>query len=155
MLYCFINKYCNSSSKLVFKFYCLDSYLFLPGLLKIKILSLKDNFLTEILLGTFNELPNLKTLILSSNKLKSLDGKLLQFNSNLEHLFVKRNELNKIGEDILNYSLVVKIADFSDNKCIDGNSEDTGMESIVDRINTHCNVDGKCGYLDFIDGNLI
>ena len=125
------------------------------GLSEMKYLSLKNNFLTEILLGTFNELLNLKTLILSSNKLKSLDGKLLQFNSNLEHLFVKRNELNKIGEDILNYSLVVKIADFSDNKCIDENSEDTAIESVVDSINTHCNLPGKCGYLDFIDGNLI
>ena len=39
--------------------------------------------------------------------------------------------------------------------CIDVNSEDTGIESVVDRINTHCNVDGKCGYLDFIDGMIV
>ena len=104
----------------------------------------------------FNELLNLKTLILSSNKLKSLDGKLLQFNSKLEHLFVKRNDLNKIGEDILNYSFKLNKADFSDNKCIDAESKSKDEKNnLVNDIQTKCNVNGKCGYLNIIDGLIV
>ena len=63
-------------------------------------LSLKNNSITELQLGTFNELINLKTLILSSNNLKFLDGQLLQFNNNLVLLLINQNKLNEIGADI-------------------------------------------------------
>ena len=77
-------------------------------------LSLKNNLIGEIHLGTFSDLINLKTLILSNNKLKSLDGKLFEFNTTIVYFFVDHNDLNNIGEEILNYSTKWDNVNFSE-----------------------------------------
>lgn len=87
------------------------------GLKKLKMLSLKDNFVTELNLRSFKDVVTLEILILTGNKIKSLDGKLFQFNKQLITLFVDQNELLEVGEDILNYSEVLKNVNFDNNYC--------------------------------------
>lgn len=125
------------------------------GLGQLKVLSLRDNLIAELQLGIFCELINLKTLIMSSNKLKFLDGQLLQFNTELVLLRFNLNNLIEIGTDILDYSTKLKTADFSDNKCIDENSADADIEHVIDEIKTHCNIHGTCNYMNSIMNLLI
>ncbi|CAO1295077.1 unnamed protein product [Diamesa tonsa] len=51
------------------------------GLKQLKVLSLKDNLITEIPLGSFKDIVMLEILILTGNKIKFLDGKMLEFNN--------------------------------------------------------------------------
>ena len=125
------------------------------GLTKLEKLSLRNNLIQELQVGIFNELINLKTLLLSSNKLKSLDGKLLQFNVKLMTFAVDRNELIEIGENILYYCPILRKANFSENKCINEDSETLDLDNVIHQIISLCNLPGKCGYIDFIDGILI
>ena len=66
-----------------------------------------------------------------------------------------RNKLEEIGEDLLNYASNLKKANFSDNKCINEDSETVDVNNVIEEIINRCNLPGKCGYLDTIDGNLI
>ncbi|CAO1294784.1 unnamed protein product, partial [Diamesa hyperborea] len=75
------------------------------GLKQLKVLSLKDNLITEIPLGSFKDIVMLEILILTGNKVKFLDGKMLEFNKRLMTLAVDQNELREVGEEILNHSV--------------------------------------------------
>ncbi|CAO1343185.1 unnamed protein product [Diamesa hyperborea] len=92
------------------------------GLNQLKVLSLKDNLITELQLGTFKDVVMLEILILTGNKIKFLHGKMLEFNRRLMTLAVDHNKLREVGEEILNYSVMLKDISLEGNDCIDENT---------------------------------
>ena len=88
------------------------------------------------ILEVFKDLIRLEVLNLSSNQLKSLDGKLLQFNHNLVEINFSNNEIENIGEDILNYSQRLVTFDFTENQCYVKYS--TNKNNVIQNIIRNC-----------------
>ncbi|CAO1294596.1 unnamed protein product, partial [Diamesa serratosioi] len=66
----------------------------------------------------------LEHLILSQNKIQSLNGGLLKFNLELRTLTVDGNEVKEIGDELLDYSVALELVNFSGNFCVDEDLEE-------------------------------
>ena len=79
----------------------------------------------------------LETLILTGNKIKTLYGKVLEFNTGLMTFAIDHNELREVGEDILDYSLILKDVNLEGNHCIDESTNERTRNELIFVIK-HC-----------------
>lgn len=68
----------------------------------LRALSLFGNQISQLPVNVFQSLTALETLVLSDNRLESIDGRLLANSSNLVRIDLARNQINAIGRSFLN-----------------------------------------------------
>ncbi|CAO1442205.1 unnamed protein product [Diamesa hyperborea] len=116
------------------------------GLEYLTTLILVNNKLKKIPTNTMNTLYNLMYLKLSANQFDKLDGSLLKNNTLLREVWFDRNIISNIGSELLTYSDRYQRVVFSDNICIDNDSEHTGFDTVQKEIIKKCSgIDPKKG----------
>jgi hypothetical protein len=88
---------------------------FLPNL---KCLQIYSSKLETITTDDLRLLPNLEYINLGSNLLKALDGNLFNFNLKLKVLFFSGNDIESVGQGILDGLTDLVNVDFQTNNCI-------------------------------------
>ena len=101
-------------------------------------LNLTNNKLHEILVGSFSENKNLENLDLSFNLLEFLDPDTLIAQWKLQNLNLRGNRLKFISPSLLNSFEKLKIADLSDNECINMKYPEISLREIEDGITDNC-----------------
>lgn len=113
-------------------------------------LDLSFNQIEHIQSKAFEGLTGLKSLNLNNNRLSKLDVSNL---NNIEHLFVKHNQL----EFIIPFEAAkVKTVDFSDNKCVDLLVPRVTIEKLTKHLSSRCSepIELKC-YFKYLQGNYL
>lgn len=86
------------------------------GLSSLSSLSLDRNKISDLPFGMFNELESLTHFSVKNNRLTALDGELFRMNIRLSIVVFDDNNIQFIGETLLDFSNKLKIADFR-NTC--------------------------------------
>ncbi|CAO1361314.1 unnamed protein product [Diamesa tonsa] len=108
------------------------------GLEYLTTLILINNKLKKIPTNTLNTLYNLMYFKVSANEFDKLDGSLLKNNTLLREVWFDRNSISNIGSDLLTYSDKYQRVVFSDNICIDNDSEHTCFDTVQKEILVKC-----------------
>lgn len=111
-----------------------DSFI---GLSRLQQLSMNDNFISDLPENIFNELLSLSSISLNNNRLTSLSGELFKLSPKLEYvLFNDNQDLKLIGENLLDFSRNLKMAQFR-GTCV-GQSLKNTIDEIKKSIKINC-----------------
>lgn len=108
------------------------------GLTYLQILNLSNNKIKEIPARVLNNLHYLMYLKATANKLQRLDGALLNNNTILREVWFDQNGIFNIGANLLTYSKEFQRVVFSNNVCIDNDSENTCLDTVQNDIVQLC-----------------
>lgn len=104
----------------------------------IEVIDLSGNKITQLEEKTFKNLMKLKVLKMNGNKIEKLSSNLFIDNVNLEEVFLNKNVLKSIGPYIMNSLRKLRIADFTENTCIDQKFPEMQLQTLKLKILEQC-----------------
>ena len=104
----------------------------------LKTLNLTHNKLHEVPVGSFSANKDLENLDLSFNLLEYLDSDTLLAQLKLQNLFLNGNKLKYLSPNLLKSFKELRIADLSNNECINMKYPETTLKEIEDGITDNC-----------------
>lgn len=110
----------------------------LQNLKNLEIIDMSSNKIAQIADRSFRNLGKLKVLMLNGNKLTTLSSNLLIDNVKLEEFHVRRNKLTSIGARLINDLGNLKLADFTENSCINEKFPDSDLQTLKLKILEKC-----------------
>ncbi|CRL08375.1 CLUMA_CG021286, isoform A [Clunio marinus] len=113
----------------------------LENLTFLKVLSLNDNEINQLLADTFDDMTNLEYLSLSKNKIKELPDNVFRALTNLQGLYIDSNELSEISFKVLENNTMLKELALNNNQLEYINSEIFGHLVNLEYVNLSSN---KC-----------
>lgn len=82
---------------------------------KLRVISLTNNYIEHIDEDTFYEVPELKSLRINVNRLKSIPFNLLIHSVNLQYLVMNKNQIEELNSDIFRHCSLISSINLRDN----------------------------------------
>ena len=111
---------------------------FFDNHLKLESLNLDNNRLISLPENVFSGLMNLRKLSVKNNFLEIISCSLFRFNLKLEHIDFSNNKLTRISPNVLNNLNELTFASFEENFCINSTFPQEPLEELKAKISTSC-----------------